>query len=350
MAPQPEYYKMKRILISRSFCNLKIDDAVVLKRGIVEIKLSGDDAVDVADIILSLTRAPGITEDELFQHFPEHDPTAIHTVVEHLLKRDFLHTSSDPPSYELDEESSSDLFYWHFGLSHREFIKRLSPTRMSIVGVNSLSVALFDLIRRDFANILTLVDHPSLSSTSEELVADSCKYASWIASGDISRQACVLACSMKGAQHDLLELNRLCLNAGVIFLPVILSAFEAHVGPLIVPGETACLECLRVRQNSNTPNYEFRRDVEHAYAASDATQPLHPAVTAITAAIAAMELSKFFGKLPFRSAGILHEVNLPRGSWHSRRVLKLPRCTACSSLNHTASVAVTKNVILPGYQ
>ena len=123
-----------------------------------------------------------------------------------------------------------------------------------------------------------------------------------------------------------------------------------QVGPLVIPRETACLECLRLRQNSNMDNYSERRAIERAYASCDQSPAIHPAMASIAADVAAMEIAKFFGKLPFKAAGILHEINLLKGNWQARRVLKMPRCPICGDLNRVATIAIAKDLLMPGNQ
>jgi hypothetical protein len=70
----------------------------------------------------------------------------------------------------------------------------------------------------------------------------------------------------------------------------------------------------------------------------------HPAMPAVLGAIVALELTKFYGlKIPFGSVGKLIEVNLLTMNMQARKVLRVPRCSACSSLNSIATISLSKN-------
>ena len=106
----------------------------------------------------------------------------------------------------------------------------------------------------------------------------------------------------------------------------------AYVGPLVVPYQTACFECFLRRRYSNLDEADAREAVELRPDGARVVG-LHPAISAVAAGAAALELSKFF--LPLhaaRQAGYLLTFNLLASRAGRHRVLKVPRCPACSSL------------------
>src|SRR5207302_5455180 len=52
--------------------------------------------------------------------------------------------------------------------------------------------------------------------------------------------------------------NQTCLARHIPFLPVWIEATGAHIGPLVVPGETPCLVCLALRQGEHLTLEDFR--------------------------------------------------------------------------------------------
>jgi hypothetical protein len=60
----------------------------------------------------------------------------------------------------------------------------------------------------------------------------------------------------------------------------------------------------------------------------------HPSMATILGDISSFEITRFYGgALPPRKPGTMLEVNLLAGSMTERRLLKVPRCPACSPLN-----------------
>jgi hypothetical protein len=59
--------------------------------------------------------------------------------------------------------------------------------------------------------------------------------------------------------------------------------------------------------------------------------------------IAAIELTKFYSRaLPLWRVGVVMEVNLLAGRIDARKVLRVPRCGACSNLIRRSSTSMIK--------
>ena len=126
--------------------------------------------------------------------------------------------------------------------------------------------------------------------------------------------------------------NELLLERELPFLPVVIDDLVAYVGPLVVPHQTACFECFLRRRYSNLDEAVAREAVELRQEGA-LVVALHPAISAVAAGAAALELSKFF--LPWhsaRQAGYLLTFNLLASRAGRHRVLRVPRCPACGSL------------------
>jgi bacteriocin biosynthesis cyclodehydratase domain-containing protein len=137
--------------------------------------------------------------------------------------------------------------------------------------------------------------------------------------------------------------NDFSLEHDVPFLPVAIEDLVAYVGPLVVPHQTACFECFLRRRYSNLDEAEARRPVELRGGGTPVVG-LHPGICAVAAGAAALELSKLF--LPWhgvQQAGHLLTFNLLAGRSGRHRVLKLPRCPACSSLHARQPVAAASS-------
>ena len=110
-----------------------------------------------------------------------------------------------------------------------------------------------------------------------------------------------------------------------------------------MPGETACFECLKTRQNSHLTEPLPLKVPEQTPFEGRGLGGFHPAMPSMLGDIAAFELTKWYGQtLPGSPIGNLLEVNLQQGFMKARKVLKIPRCIVCSPLNTMPSMAIEK--------
>lgn len=127
---------------------------------------------------------------------------------------------------------------------------------------------------------------------------------------------------------ELGALNRDRHERGLPWLPV--GSFDgrlAEIGPLVVPGETACAECVRIRRRATSGCA-----ADHlllAAARPVATMP--PALATLVAALAADLALRWLGSADPTVPGALTTVTLDPGPTVAhRRVLRVPRCPVCS--------------------
>ena len=158
----------------------------------------------------------------------------------------------------------------------------------------------------------------------------------------------MIATSDFGGQALLLKWNQFCIENKISLFPVYLQDMIGYAGPLIIPGETACLHCLRQRQNSNLQEVDLRNVIEKNATDGQSVAAIHPSVIGILAHTTVFELTHFFGELPFPRPGRLIRVDLMAGITQSQLVLKIPRCAVCSTLNTTADVQLKKMTPMPG--
>jgi thiazole/oxazole-forming peptide maturase SagC family component len=162
--------------------------------------------------------------------------------------------------------------------------------------------------------------------------------------------SCLVATSDFGGPHLMLEWNRFCVENRLDFLPVVLERFTGTIGPLVIPGETACYECFRLRENANMDAPELERLPETGAAERQGVTGFHPAMANVLGELAAMELCKIYGGgMSWRPNRII-EVNLLGPEIFSRRVFKLPLCPVCSPAVKTSSVYLNKDSFVPGHE
>jgi bacteriocin biosynthesis cyclodehydratase domain-containing protein len=111
--------------------------------------------------------------------------------------------------------------------------------------------------------------------------------------------------------------------AGVPHLPVLLRDGVAIVGPLVVPGRTACLACVEAHRRDRDPAWP----VLAAQLATEARPELaDPAVVSLAAALAAAEVSGHLEGQPTAALGVSLEAGPPGVPLRQRAWPPHPRC------------------------
>ena len=91
-------------------------EAYVIKRGRVELKVTGTGAGAVVKRLLALVGGDGRTRQELFEQFAAPDRPAIEALVQHLVnKRLLLEGGPSQAAQAAAPEDGLAVFYWHFG-------------------------------------------------------------------------------------------------------------------------------------------------------------------------------------------------------------------------------------------
>jgi bacteriocin biosynthesis cyclodehydratase domain-containing protein len=336
------------------------DDGIILVRGCVELRISGARAAETVQIVLDATRSGGATRQEIGERFAEPDRAGVAELVEELVRRRLLAPAGSPAAPTVASEGALDVFYWHFGESTERVLESLNARRVAVMGVNTISRQLATSLGAAGVRNVEVVDFHALRNL--RLFDDSgglkpeewpawivppLNYDDWADGLDPEELGCLVATSDFGAGHLLRDFNEFCVARDRHFLPVVLDRMIGFVGPLVIPGETACYECLRGRENAGMDDPETRRAVEFAAAQRQAVNGFHPSLTAILGEVAALELVKFYSGVMPRSVGRLVEVNLLAVEMRARKVLKLPRCSVCSPVNWRSPTHLDKSAFRP---
>lgn len=343
MNQKPAHKKLRALPLQ---C-IELSDGVLLKRGCTVLKINGAGAAQAVNSILThLTTEPSSTE-EIVQTFAEPSREAVRQILARLQKHRMVvpADSSIPPAEE--QETALDIFYWHFGETTKQVEASLSTQRLVILGVNDISRQLSMALIQTGAKNFCVVDAPLLRNI--RLFADDgtildgawptdtavrpLDYGEWSRQAKPSPGDCLIATSDFGGHAILKDWNSYCIQHQCHFLPVSLHDQIGYVGPLVIPGETACFECLLLRQNSHHPDLATARAIQAATFGSKVVTGHHPSMASILGDVAAIELTKFYGgNFPAKRAGTVIEVNLLASRMTPRKVLKVPRCRVCSEL------------------
>ncbi len=338
------------------------DKGIILKRGVAQIAIGGKQASAVIATMLAVLGEHGATLDEVCATFAEPDRPGIKDLLRHLVNRRFLVaadqvlTDTEPAS----SESNLDVFYWQFGRQTAQVVDTLNTYRTAIVGVNLLSQRMVAALTAVGVTTIHLIDDPLLRNPSlytedgnwraEEwpaTLAPPVPAEDWQQTLSTADVRCIIATAEFGGQHLLRQWNKVCVENNIHFLPVLIQDMIGYIGPLVIPGETACLECLRARQNSNMIDSHEKRIAEEFAFAGQHIAALHPSMLAVVAETAVFEFNRFYAGLLDWKVGKLIEINLFATSTTVRKVFKIPRCPVCSPLHNGVPTNVRKSIPLP---
>jgi bacteriocin biosynthesis cyclodehydratase domain-containing protein len=340
---------------------IRLKDGILLKRGCTEIKVPDDGSIGMVARVLTIAGQNGVTREEISNLFSLDEHHAAQNLIDLLLAGRLLVPSELTDPLHKISETPLDIFYWHFGVSADQATTQLNSRKLVIIGVNSISrrlvASLTDLEVENFQ----VVDDPCMrnpdlfddegnllrekwSSNHSEPV----KLNVWEKQVDPASVHCIIACSDLGTHQGIRDCNKFCVKNRCHFLPVILQDLTGYVGPLMVPGETACYECLRQRQNAHMKDPEVQRASEIITSTGRKVVGFHPSMTSVLGDIAAFELTRLYSDvLPFRNIGTQIEVNLLTSEMMKRKVLKVPRCAVCSPLTTRSSATPYKSNFVP---
>ncbi|MGH3830217.1 MAG: TOMM precursor leader peptide-binding protein [Pseudonocardiaceae bacterium] len=360
--------------------------AVILRRGATEVRIDGERSQEAVETILAAVSGRGATVAEVCERFAEPDRPAVTRLLGQLRTRRLLVPAGSPTpagngtGTDTDnavtndtitggtsvedthagdtsvEDSRLDIFYWHFGQRGADVARSLSARQIAVVGVNAVSQRLVRALTAIGATNVAVLDYPPLRGT-EHLTTDhdsggagaAVGHADWLDRADADELHCVIATSDFDASECLRLWNRFCVERRIPFLPVVQRDLLGTVGPLVLPGETPCYECVRARESSHLDDPAARHAVAEAASEGQRFAALHPAGTAVLAELAAVELSKWFGggRPPTRQVGTLVEVNVAEPAVAVRKVLRVPRCPVCSPSNTHSAGAVRASDLNP---
>ncbi len=335
------------------------EDGVVIKRGALETHIQGTEAGEIVRFLIGTFNEEGAIRDDVVAAVPLAQRAAVERLLDQLLDRRLLVPADSPAAAGAGAETALDIFYWNVGTATETVREQINQKSIVIIGVNAVSHQLAASLLASGMENVDVVDFLRLRSfryfddsgsvSPTWTLPRPLHYDQWAEDLDPDAIGTLVATSDQGGLHWMREWNELCVENGVRFFPVVLQNMVGYVGPIVVPGETACFECLRARQNSHLADAELSRSIEHAAGLGGAINAFHPSMASITADVAAMELLKLHsGAIAPPHYGQLIEVRLLEPAISRHPVLLVPRCTVCSTARTTAPVSIDRTSFLPG--
>ncbi|MCB1485887.1 MAG: TOMM precursor leader peptide-binding protein [Bauldia sp.] len=317
---------------------MRHDGGVVIRRGKTRLDVPGEKAAELLDLLVARSaEGTGIDLEAIRVAVDEADRALLDHLVDRLRTARLLVRGGD-----IGGDRRDDIFYWNHGTTAAATAANITSIDLAIFGINHVSLPLLGNLRSCGFRRLTLVDHPALRNLdffdedqklrSEIAGAMSVRprsFEEWQGRGRPSD--CQIACSDFGGFGLMRDWNRACVATNTPFYPIVLEDEVAHLGPLVVPGEGPCFECLCLRREAAAvdPDRE-RATAAHAFFGRVESGYLQP-MARVAADIAAIELLKYFSRtLPGGVAGRLIEADLMVPALRTRTVLKVPRCPVCA--------------------
>ena len=276
---------------------LDTPSGVIVKRGRGELLAQGPQARELVMVILRAGAGAGFVLDELLESMPASVRPAVGELIEALAVRRMLVAGDGQTDRTAGSETPLDVFHWSFGATTAAVSDRLDAAPIAVLGLNSISRQLAVSLARGGAGRVEIVDYALLRSLREfgeaeepelerwpDELAEPVAYADWAArvgDPDAEPLGCLVATADFGGLQQMRPWNEHCVETRIPFLAVVLQDMVGYVGPLVIPGETACFECLRARQNSHLADPETERAAEREAFAGQHVAAVHPAMASI---------------------------------------------------------------------
>lgn len=316
---------------------------VLLKRGLTQIIYRGEMALETILLILTETSGKSASAAKIIHKFPPFRKDDITEILNDLTAKRFLIPTKEQPKIK----TPLDVYLWQFGLQAPEIVDKLSKLQITLFGVNNLSFKIFLELNGLGVKNIQWIDEPLLKNTQlfpnnetgyqnlvEEYDIQPISLEKWQQDKPFNTQL-VLASSEFGGQALLLGINKFCIDNGIRFVPVYIQEMKGYSGPFTVPGQTACLQCFRSRQNAHLHNIELERLSEDYAKKGLSVAAVHPSMISILAGMTVMELTRLYADLPNNSWGHCIHTGFIHSETGSHKVLKIPRCPVCSDLTHS---------------
>lgn len=332
---------------------------VILKRGCTELRISGEGATDAVQRVLRMTIERQATLEQICEQFALPNREQVGSLIHELVKKRILVSVDDHIGGE-GPETNLEIFYWHFGEPAFKVAERINACKFFILGVNFVSRQLATSLFSSGVTAVQIVDQPLLRNirlfdeagqldVSQWTIPKPLDFRAWLTDFDNKSPSCIVATSDFGAHDIFREWNRFCVEQNCHFFPVILQNLAGYIGPLVIPRETSCFECLRARQNSHLTDTSGQQVIEENAFEGQLFIGFHPSMASVVGDIAGFELTRFYGGvLPAQKVGTLIEVSLVTRYMATHNVLRVPRCPTCSALNKQAPVEMAKRSFVAG--
>lgn len=325
------------------------ENEVVLKRGLSTMLIPDKSVLTIIKVIQKALLQHPKSIDELSGLFAGRIRSLIVHFIEHLIHKNFIiPADAEAPAYM--QETSQDIFYWHFNTCQDIIAKSLNEKPWAFIGINKLTKKVIQSLFREGKSSFIVIDAPSLrnidffdedheiqdpfwkDSRLKVLAEDNFKKSS-------AEVGFLVATSEFGSLYLLEEWNTFAIENNIPFFPLLLQNMVGYSGPLVIKNEGACLECLKLRQNSSSPDFAEKRMTEKFAFEGQKFTAYHESMVNILAEVGTFEIIKFQSNIQWELSTYT-EIDLLSSEMKRRNLLKAPRCPVCSPLKEIPLVNI----------
>ncbi|MFC6706687.1 TOMM precursor leader peptide-binding protein [Flexivirga alba] len=231
-----------------------------------------------------------------------------------------------------------------------EVQSRLAVARVLLVSSGTFGTCVAELLRGSGVGMVETVDaasEPPPSTTTQQarhtergtVAIDSLAQRV----DDLVCDVDLVVCAVAGVSTEVPTLtNRICCDTDTRLLLAVVAESRMDLGPLVQPGESACYECMRLREQSMSSsameNLLYRAHVEGSDTPTHVLSEALP-VAALYASLVVMEAVRILTGIA--APTLLNHVTSVegvRGTMCTNRVSRVPRCPVCSRTSvHTTA-------------
>jgi len=330
-----------KVLTAYPFQVLEYGSEIVLKRGTLQLLIKGKSALNSVLHILISTSGKKSSRRHILDQFPVFRQEEISSLLDEMISKRFLIEVNIDDEVDLLSENRADVFHWQLGEESKHIDKSKESTKINIIGINELSIDIYKRLKDYGYKNITAIDLPMLGfidSMSSNPNIETKNYDHWLDQLDNDRPSIIVGCSEISGQLGLIGINQLCVEKNIPFYPIVIQELKAQLGPLVIPHRSACLQCLRSRQNAHIQDVPLERFHEAFLQEGQDVLPRFETLIKLAVEMSVFQILKF---LSFENS-IYHPSLLAidplNGSMEQKKVLKIPRCPICSSLTKNSYV------------
>ena len=332
---------MNKTVTLLPFQLIEYDDVLIMRRGSIQIFVQGENRLETVLLIVTETSGKSTNTDDILNMFSPIKREHVQVLLNELISQRLLVSPTDL-SYNIDDETNEDVFYWEHNTSKKGIDGLLTEQHFWLIGNNALGHYIYNSLRETGINVKGIIDDKALyQATHSNSNYPIIKMAEWRQNQSTAKDV-MIGCLPFGGQALLLEWNQWCIKNDILFLPVVIDAHKAQIGPLVIPYQGPCLLCLRQRQNAHLKDSKLLRHHEKTADIGQEIAGVHPVHLRIAAEMVSLEIIKFNARISTRLSNSLLSMNYDTMESNYNPVLKTPRCQVCSRMNRTSEMSLKK--------
>lgn len=305
------------------------DDAILLRSDASSCKVEGESARLLASEVLPrLGDWMGI--DELSERLAGYDLESLAALLDSLVEARLLLSRSEPPP-RLSPEARvlADI-----GIDEGLCARRLAEVRIAVLGSGAAARLLTEWLGRLGAGTIHRFAGADGIASEDQAILPLSKESLVGLSAELDLMLVAVDRAMLAARHWA---NQAALATGCPAVFVDLAAIEGVVGPTVLPGESGCYTCFRMRHLATSDLFtEVMAHERHLDARKDAgfERPAFPGLELVAAGAALAEATRLlFAPLTPSLVNAVLRIDPLSGSFERHQFLRQPDCPHCAKID-----------------